>query len=150
MKGYIEVDLPAEAENLTLHYVKLADDQEVKEYEQAVPVTEGNVAVISELENGLYQIQAFGDSEYEFMPSVVSVPMWNEQEKEMQYDITVIPKYTHHMQVQEIAPQTGDESLGAGYSLLGFISLIIIVIISCHNPFKCGRMSHMYTKRRRT
>lgn len=150
MKGYIEVHLPTGAENLTLHYVKLADDQETKEYEQTVPVTEGNVAVISELENGLYQIQAFGDSEYEFMPSVVSVPMWNEQEKEMQYDITVIPKYTHHIQVQETAPQTGDESLGAGYSLLGFISLIIIVIISCHNCFKCGRMSHMYTKRRRT
>ena len=151
MKGCIEVLLPKEAENLTLHYVKVEDEQtEQNEYQQTVSVGAGNIGTITELEAGLYKIQVEGDSEYEFMPSVVSVPLWDEQEKEMQYDITVIPKYTHHVEVQETAPLTGDKSFGEGYGLLGCISLIIIIIISCHNRFKCGRMSHMYTKRRRT
>ena len=151
MKGYIEVHLPEEAENLTLRYVKLEALSETEvEYENTVTVDEQNIGRITGLETGLYQIQAFADSGYEFMPSVVSVPLWNEEEKEMQYNITVIPKYTRHIEVQASAPKTGDDGSGAVYGLFGIISFIIIIIISCHKRLKCGKMSHMYTKRRRT
>lgn len=155
MKGYIEVHLPKEAEDLSLRYVKVAELQEAEEvylpekdveYAHGVTVEEGNIGRITDLEKGVYQIQAFTDSGYEFMPSVVSVPLWDEEEKEMQYEITVIPKYT----VLPQAPDTGDGSKGMLYGLFGMISLIIVVIISCHNRLKCGRMSHMYSKRRRT
>ena len=148
MKGSIEVHLPKAAKKVTLQYVKVEDanqpDMNAK-YEHAVSVNGQNIGEITELDEGIYQIQAFAEAGYEFMPSLISVPMWNEEEKEMQYDITVLPKYS----VQTQTPMTGDGGGGMLYGLLGLFSLMIIVIISCHNRLKCGRMSHMYSKRRR-
>ena len=170
MKGYIEVVLPKEAQGVTLGYAKVAETEalnetsvrelwkEDMEYTERITVEEGNTIRLADLEEGVYQIQAFAGQEYEFMPSLVSVPSWNEKEKEMQYEFTVIPKYTYHVRepeqtsttTVEVSPQTGDGKSGALYGLLGIISFIIVVIISCHNRFKCGRMTHMYKKRRRT
>lgn len=149
MKGSIEVHLPKEAENVTLQYVKVENGKQPDdnaEHKYIVSVDERNIGKITDLDVGTYQIQAFADEGYEFMPSLISVPMWNEEEKEMQYDITVLPKYSVHTQ----APVTGDGASGGIYGILGAFSLIIIAIISCHNRLKCGRMSHMYSKRRRT
>ncbi len=170
MKGYIEVVLPEGAQGITLSYAKVAELEELNEasatkllqegieYEESITVRDKNTVQITDLEEGVYQIQAFADAEYEFMPSLVSVPFWNEEEKEMQYHLTVIPKYTRHVEVQEIvpttivetSPKTRDAANTEIYSIFGVISFIIVMIISCHNRFKCGRMSHMYKKRRRT
>ncbi len=149
MKGSIELHLPKDAENVTLQYVKVEGVKQPDinaDYEHVVSVDERNIGKITDLDEGTYQIQAFADEGYEFMPSLISVPMWNEEEKEMQYDITVLPKYSVHTQ----APATGDGISDGVYGMLGVFSLIIIAIISCHNRLKCGRMSHMYSKRRRT
>ena len=149
MKGSIEVHVPKEAENVTLQYVKVENGKQPDdnaEHKYIVSVDERNIGKITDLDVRTYQIQAFADEGYEFMPSLISVPMWNEEEKEMQYDITVLPKYSVHTQ----APVTGDGASGGIYGILGVFSLIIIAIISCHNRLKCGRMSHMYSKRRRT
>ena len=148
MKGNIEVQLPKEAKEITLQYSKVEGAKQPDrnmEYEYVVTVDEQNIGKLTDLDVGTYQIQAFADGGYEFMPSIVSVPMWNEEEKEMQYDITVLPKYSVHTQ----PPITGDKGSGMIYGILGTLSMIIVVIISCHNRLKCGRMSHMYSKRRR-
>ena len=159
MKGSIKIVLPQEAKGLTLGYAKIAETagegedllRENMEYTQRITVGNKNTVELTDLEEGVYQMQIFAEEEYEFMPSVVSIPMWDENKEEMQYEFTVIPKYIYHEPEEEIhteipfssPPETGDGSHGSIYGLFGIISFIIILIISCHKRFRCGRMTHM-------
>lgn len=61
--------------------------------------------VIDNLEDGVYLLQALdAGGEVRGMPVLITIPMWEETKKEMEYEITVIPKQTA---VPEI-PDTGD------------------------------------------
>ena len=121
---------------------------------------EGGKASIIGLTDGFYRLDIVGPKEYEFASVLVSIPMWSEAEKTMLYEVEVIPKYVYHEpppDVEEIppnvpqpdpgktektpSPKTGDESKAVIYASFGLISLIIVVIMSCHNRFRCATMS---------
>ena len=81
----------------------------------------------------------------------------DDEEKQMLYDITIIPKYSVKEKpipatqtldpVEEVvSPQTADTNHSIKYMNLGIISLIILVIMSCHNRFNCDTMTGKYSK----
>ena len=168
--GEIQVLLPKEAGGLTFHYTKVAEREELNEekvkellqndrtYDENVEVSqEGNI-LVKNLEEGIYQIWVSGNEEFEFAPMLVSVPAWDEKEQKMNYQVTVTPKYNRIEMEPEVtvtteepehverepeilSPKTGDKGQTELYIAFGMISFIIVMIISCHNRFKCGRMS---------
>ena len=164
MSKYIEVILPEEAENLTLYYQKVCErenfdiaeaEEIIKQtisYEYTKPVGNENVFRIEDVEDGIYQIHISGDEEYEFAPMLVSMPAWTEEGDELLYEVSATPKFTmiEKPEPEQItlietpvteAPKTGDGSHGAMFGVIGVISFIIVVIMSCHNRFKCARMT---------
>ncbi len=164
MSKYIEVILPEEAENLTVYYEKVCerenfDMEEVEEilkqtinYEHMKHMENGEVFRIEDVEEGIYQIYISGNKEYEFAPMLVSMPSWTEEGEQLLYEVSVAPKYTKIIQpepeqitlietpITEV-PKTGDGSQGVMFGVFGVISFIIVVIMSCHNRFKCARMT---------
>lgn len=154
--GSIRVLLPQDADEAVLHYVKIAECDEIGqkevtewlqedvEYTEAVQTDGGGSVCVSDLEEGVYRLRLSGTPEYVFSESLISIPMWSEEEHCMLYDVTVSPKYTSITRTPEtendITPDTGDDNKGMVYLFFGVISFIIIAIISCHNRFKCGRM----------
>ncbi len=164
MNKYIEVFLPEEAENLTVYYQKVCErenfnPEEVEEilkqtftYEHMNYVGDENVFQIEDVEDGIYQIHISGDEEYEFAPMLVSMPAWTEDGEELLYEVSATPKFTkiEKPEPEQIAlieppvtevPKTGDGLQGAMFGVFGVISFIIVVIMSCHNRFKCARMT---------
>ena len=164
MSKYIEVILPEEAENLTLYYQKvcerenfdIAEAEEILKqtisYEHMKDMGKENVFQVENVEDGIYQIYISGDEEYKFAPMLVSMPAWTEEGEQLQYEVSVTPKYTKMIQPEPeqitlveppIAqpPKTGDASESVMFGIFGVISFIIVVIMSCHNRFKCARMT---------
>ncbi len=164
MSKYIEVILPEEAENLTLYCQKVCErenfditkaEEVLKQtisHEYAKHVGNENMFRIEDVEDGIYQIHISGDEEYEFAPMLVSMPAWTEEGDELLYEVSATPKYTmiEKPEPEQItlietpvteAPKTGDGSHGAMFGVFGVISFIIVVIMSCHNRFKCARMT---------
>lgn len=84
---------------------------------------------ISSLEEGVYLFEIEGKKTV--TPTLIFLPMWNEIEKEMDYNITVIPKFEEEVQ----SPDTGDKDFGKIFLGISTISLIIIVRLSCHRHF---------------
>ncbi len=92
-------DLEAAAETLSTYATK-----------KGVRVTtdKKGTANIKELEPGVYFLSVVEQNKYDKVaPTLVSIPTWDEAEKQMQYDITVIPKHSPN---PSNAPQTGDGS----------------------------------------
>lgn len=164
MNKYIKVVLPEEAENLTVYYEKVCerenfDIEQVEEilkqttnYEHMKHVGNEKVFQIEDVEEGIYQIYISGNEEYEFAPMLVSMPAWTEEGEQLLYEVSVTPKYTKNIQPEPEqitlietpiaeAPKTGDGLQGAIFGVFGVISFIIVVIMSCHNRFKCARMT---------
>lgn len=164
MNKYIKVVLPEDAENLTVYYEKVCerenfDIEQVEEllkqttkYEHMKHVKNGEMFQIEDVEEGIYQIYISGNEEYEFAPMLVSMPAWTKEGEQLQYEVSVAPKYTRIIQPEPEqitlietpvteAPKTGDSSHGAMFGMFGVISFIIVVIMSCHNRFKCARMT---------
>lgn len=165
MKRTIEVMLPEGAKNLTLYYKKVAerenfDVEDAEEilgqdiiYDNCVEVGEKEVSQLADVEDGIYQIYLSGDEEYEFVPMLVSMPSWeSESADELSYEVRITPKYTkiEQPEPEQItlidppmtpSPKTGDGTFGGMFGVLGAISFIIVVIMTCHNRFKCARMT---------
>ncbi len=165
MKRTIEVMLPEGAQNLTLYYKKVAEREDFNvedaeeilgqdiRYDNCVEVGEEEVFQLADVEDGIYQIYLSGDEEYEFVPMLVSMPAWeNESAKELSYEVSVTPKYTklEKPEPEQItlietpstpSPKTGDATQSVMFGMFGTISFIIVVIMTCHNRFKCARMT---------
>lgn len=164
MNKYIEVKLPEEAENLSAYYQKVCEreDFDVAEVEELLKQTinyenmqhVGNESVlrIEGVEDGIYQIYFSGDEEYEFAPMLVSMPAWTEEGDELLYEVSATPKFSkiEKPEPEQITlietptaevPKTGDGHQSVMFGVFGIISFIIVVIMSCHNRFKCARMT---------
>ena len=165
MERYIEVILPEHAENMELHYEKVAERDAFREedaqvllqrntdYENSIKVGSEDSVKLVDLEDGIYQIFVSGDEAYEFAPMLVSMPAWTiENEEQLLYEVSIEPKYTKLDKPEPeqttfvempivLPPQTGDSGNGMVFGMVGVISFIIVVIMSCHNRFKCARMS---------
>ena len=164
MNKYIEVILPEEAENLTVYYQKvcerenfdIAEAEEILKqaisYEHMKHVENEELLRIVDVEDGIYQIHISGDEEYEFAPMLVSMPAWTEVGDALLYEVSATPKFTkiEKPEPEQItlietpsapSPKTGDNTQSVMFGVFGVISFIIVVIISCHNRFKCARMT---------
>lgn len=165
MNRRIEVILPEGAKDLTLYYKKVAEREafDIAEaehmlqqdilYDHCVEVGGEDVFSLADMEDGIYQIYLSGDEEYAFVPMLVSMPAWaTEDAKELSYEVRVTPKYTKIEQAEpeqitlietpiSQTPKTGDGASGGMFGAFGAISFIIVVIMTCHNRFKCARMT---------
>lgn len=146
--GSIEVNLPKGMAGEEIIYQK--DGQEVGK----IQIGENDVVRLEELSDGNYEIQIPETEDYEFSPIQVHIPCWSEEEKQMLYNITIVPKYSikeKQIPIPEpilelTAPRTGDVAYGMHYINAITISLIIVVIMSCHNRFNCDTMTDKYSK----
>ncbi len=149
--GSIEVSLP---EAMAGEYVTFIKEETET---QKVCVDKTGKVKAEELQEGNYEIQVPETEDYTFLPIQVHVPCWSDEEKQMLYDITIIPKYSVKEKPipvtkasdpteEATSPQTGDFSHSIKYMNLGIISLIILCIMSCHNRFKCDTMTGKYSK----
>lgn len=95
--------------------------------ETTVVTDKNGKALVTELEIGVYLMFVLDSAQYEnITPFLVSIPIWNEIEQDMTYDIVVRPKHTSFLDVEtpEILP-TGIEERTFVY---GMISGILFVI----------------------
>ena len=135
--GSIEMTLPKEMAGEKIIYQR--EEDKLKEIE----VDENGVVKIEELSEGNYEIDIPDTEDYNFMPIKVHVPCWSEGEEGMLYDITIVPKYSVK---EHQTPRTSDSNQGMNYINIAIISLIILVIMSCHNRFACDTMTGKYSK----
>lgn len=64
-------------------------------------------AEINGLEEGIYLLELFDKAQYEnVMPMLLTIPMWDETEEKMNYEIHVVPKHGESPKT----PETGDVS----------------------------------------
>ena len=149
--GTITMSLP---EGMAGEYVTFIKEETET---QKVCVDDTGMAKVEGLQEGSYEIQVPETEDYSFMPLEVHIPCWSDEEKQMLYDITMIPKYTVKEKPimitstpepmrEGVSPMTGDNSHSIKYVNFGIISLIILVIMSCHNRFNCDTMTDKYSK----
>ena len=108
-QGSVRVELPEELAGATV--CCFGDDEE----ERTTLADSKGVAVLSNLEAGTYRIHIPETKGYEFTEAEVKVPMWDETNERMSYEVSVIPKYSR---MEEI-PKTGDKKPIVLYGVLG-------------------------------
>lgn len=91
-------------------------------------VTEENgVASISDLDVGVYLISAEDIAGYDnITPFIVSIPVWNDADNTMSFDVEVIPKHTpipEESPHENGAPPTGYDGSGSVFGVLSCLSL---------------------------
>ncbi len=83
------------------------------------------------LQTGVYFVRTEGMNAPKMMPVLVSIPMWDELEKTMEYDVTVVPKYVQKETVKRNHPaKTSDGSRGNLMKMIGLCFLSFIAIYS--------------------
>lgn len=135
-KGSVKICLPEGMENEEISYQREGEEK------KKVKVEQDGIATIKNLSEGTYEITIPETENYEFQNMKIQLPMWDEEEHKMKYDITAYPKYN----IKENTPETGDSNKLVPYVGFAIISFIFVCIMSCHNHFKCGRMSHEYSR----
>lgn len=101
-------------------------------------------AMISSLDKGVYFICVPDKGNYEEVQSmVVEIPMWNEKTKNMDYNVRVSPKHSAREPERVI---TGDNHSYLKYMGISIISLTLVVGLTCHNRFKCGKIAVNYSE----
>lgn len=92
-------------------------------------------ANISNLEIGVYLLRVTDQESYDnISPTLVPVPMWNEEAGNMDYNIMVIPKHSPELpqEGQNMnSPKTGDEQGVFPYILMAGISVSSILLAIC-------------------
>lgn len=70
-------------------------DASTKE-DQTTITDETGTAVFTDIPIGVYLVHAKDIAEYErIMPGLIAIPTWNEEAKDMTFDITMFPKHSH-------------------------------------------------------
>lgn len=85
---------------------------------------EEGTALIQDLEEGVYLIHSFGKTNKDISPGLVFLPTWMEEDKELLYDITVVPKYS------EPAPETGVDYMEDIYGMILLVSFLTVLFFS--------------------
>lgn len=103
--------------------------------DQFVETNENGEMTISDLSVGVYLLKAEDCDTYDTIsPALIAIPTWNEQEGEMQYDVSIEPKHTPKPEKERnTAPQTGLEEhtvkylAAAGMCLVGAFGLAVLI-----------------------
>jgi len=98
---------------------------------ETIVTNRNGVAGISDLAAGVYLVYASDTAGYEdIMPTVVSIPVWNEAEGIMEYDIEILPKHAPALEI----PKTGVQDYTGMYLMIAtgaFIIAGICFVIKC-------------------
>ena len=108
----------------------------VKEDGQVVTDEDGT-GRLEDMEEGVYLFYTKETVQETILPSLITIPTWDAEEKMMSYTISLTPKYTS----KKITTKTGDNHSIEIYAGIAMISLIIIAFVSCHRRFKCGTIN---------
>lgn len=111
--------------------------QQCQTTETDVITVQNGSGEISGLEEGMYLVEGAFCDDCEIAAMLVCIPTCDETTGEMSYDITAWPKV-------EKTPEEVETGDGIGiytFSVFLIISFIIVVRLSCHKHFKCGRIS---------
>ncbi|MGN1141320.1 MAG: hypothetical protein ACI4TF_08960 [Oliverpabstia sp.] len=102
----------------------------VKDKDRILITDENGVAKAEHLPVGVYLIYTTDIKGYEnISPSLVSVPTFDSESGQMNYDIEVLPKHTPLVQQESRSfPTTGDNSRIFEYLLLGITFLVLTII----------------------
>ena len=138
----IQIELPEGMEGECIEY-GLVDGEK-----KQAKVDDKNQFLLTGLSDGTYEIRIPETDTYKFQEITVEVPMIHEDTKQKAYEIIIEPKYKKKI-VPVVQPKTEDENEMGVYVGIGLFSLIIVVIMSCHNRFKCDRMTDKYSRKRR-
>ena len=138
----IQIELPKDMEGTSIQYYQEGGETKEIEVNQ-----DGTISLLG-LTNGTYHFLIPETEQYVFEPITVTVPYIDTETNEKNYDLVIHPKY--RIKPEEIqGPETGDNQKSWIYAGMGIISLIIVVIMSCHNRFKCDKMTGKYSRKRR-
>ena len=114
-EGTIQIQMPEELRNGEVHY-------EVNGEPNCAHVDENGNLMVRGLEPDTYDISIQDTEQFAFMSMEIPVPMWDEKAQKMEYDITVIPKYSRITKV----PETGD-TFGTEIVCWGGVAVICAV-----------------------
>lgn len=96
-EGTIQIQMPDELKDSEVHC-------EVNGEPSCVYIDENGEFLLRGLEPDVYDISIQDTEQFVFGSMEIPVPMWDEEAQKMEYDITVIPKYSRISKV----PETGD------------------------------------------
>ena len=114
-KGTVQIQMPSELSGQEVHYE--INGEQVSSYTDV----EG-ILTVQGLDAGMYEIKLEKEN-FEFMPMEIPIPMWDVDKEQMEYDISVIPKYSRLTPV----PQTGDEAPIKMFALVGMAACTLIM-----------------------
>ena len=83
--GSVKIHLPEKMAGETLLYGKQGETKKI------ITAPINGIVHLSNLEEGIYEIEIAENGKYEFTPVVVSVPTWSEEEERMLYEIDIFP-----------------------------------------------------------
>ena len=138
----IQIELPKDMGGTSIQYYQ--EGCETKE----IQVNQDGIVSLLGLTDGTYHFLIPETEGYIFEPITVTVPYIETETNEKNYDLVIHPKYRIKPEENQ-GPETGDNQKSLLYVGIGIISLIIVVIMSCHNRFKCDRMTDKYSRKRR-
>lgn len=97
---------------------------------------ENGTVVFKDLDIGVYLISVGKKENYDKVePVLIAIPTWNDAEKTMQYDVTVLPKHTPNP--EKSAPQTGVENHQRLFFGIGLGCMVVAIIL-----YKCGKKTN--------
>lgn len=128
-------ELPIGLKNVTKENLTAKEQDQIvhvlaeKKYASDIRQTDNNGEILfDDLDVGLYLLKAKDSKTYgTISPSLVAIPTWDETEKEMEYHVKVIPKYTKEVLQNSQSVKTGDFEDVTDYAIMVWISLICIM-----------------------
>lgn len=133
--------------------IKTSGEMEKAAYEFDTYVSADGIAktdkegktIISGLSPGMYLLRVSDGALYDKVyPALITVPAWNEVTKNFDYEVVVVPK---HIPDNPEKVVTGDRTHYMLYLGLSIISLTLVVGLTCHNRFKCGKIAVNYSEK---
>lgn len=102
----------------------------MKEEDGNIKTDEQGKAEVLGLETGVYLFAVKDYASYEeIVPFLVAIPTWNDYNKEMLYDIEVLPKHTPLPEQPKESVKTGDDSNGVIYGSVMALAITGVMLL---------------------
>lgn len=95
-----------------------------------VKTDEKGMALIKDLEEGVYLLYVVDKAEFENInPFLVAIPTWDEEQSVMDYHVEVLPKHERDVPDRPKAPKTGEESHSEKYIAAAAASMVSAIAV---------------------